>query len=83
MPRNIVFCGTCAGNKGIKKPVVRVTQRACDYCGSWDAIRKRTMHPRTGEVKIEKVKLRNFEQDARFIPDTPEESNLQRSLGEA
>jgi hypothetical protein len=59
-----------------------VTTDPCDFCGGWDAIRKRRRHPRTGAEIVKVDKLMNFEQDARMLPGMPEEAALQRPLDE-
>jgi len=78
MARMIVFCGNCAANNNWPRPSVRVTTDPCQICGSWDAIRKRKRHPRTGVISIEVVKLNNFEHRASMLPGTPEESAIQK-----
>lgn len=80
MPRMIVFCATCARQNNWKRPVARTSTKACDLCGSWDAIRKRKRNPRTGEVTVEVVKLNNFEHRADMLPGTPEEAQLQKAF---
>jgi len=80
MARIITFCGHCAQKNGWKRPVVRVSKKECDICGSFDAIRKRTRHPRTGEYEIKTVKLDNFEHRADMLPGTPEEGKLSTGM---
>lgn len=76
MPKNIVFCGHCASEKGWKRPVVRVSSKPCDICGGFDAIRERRVHPVTGKERIKTIKLNNFEHRADMLPGTPEEMKL-------
>jgi hypothetical protein len=77
----VVFCEHCR-HSNWNKPSIRVTSDPCDFCGGWDAIRKRKVNPRTGKVTVKVEKLKNFEQDARMLPGMPEEAALQRPLDE-
>lgn len=77
MARMIVYCRHCAETKGWPIPAVRVTDDACSVCGGHDAIRTMKVHPRTGEVKISVIQLKNFEHHAALLPGTLEEAKLQ------
>jgi hypothetical protein len=58
-----------------------VTLDPCDLCGGWDAYRTRKTNPRTSEQIVVTKKLKNFEQDERFLPGSRAEQRLQQPLG--
>jgi hypothetical protein len=76
----VVFCSTCAKDKGWPKPSMRTTSAPCDICGGHEKIRQRKINPRTGQPEIKVIELKNFEHDSRFLPGTQEEARLQEPL---
>jgi hypothetical protein len=76
----VVFCDNCRRQKDWPKPSIRVTTDACDICGGWDAYRTQKLDPRTRQPVVKVVKLKNFEQDERFLPGTAAETRLQEPL---
>jgi hypothetical protein len=78
--KQIVYCGHCGKERNWPRSI-RVTTDACSICGSWDAIRKRRIHPRTGQAEIQVVKLNNFMHRADMLENTPEERQRQNPVG--
>ena len=76
----IVFCDHCRREKQWPKPSIRVTTDPCDICGGWDVYRTQKRDPVTHQPKVKMVKLKNFEQDERFLPGTAAEARMQEPL---